>query len=446
MKEAWFCDGARGDLRGERHVRRWIAAAVIADVLLILIQLALCLTFDGMQVSDAESYLELARYCAEENTWYPGPRDMYATYIFGNGYVNLLSVVMRLSQNMLWAFLLNVLFTQMIVLSWADIAGQLTGRTQTACLTVVLLCTMCGLWGEAVATRTELCFMAFMGVSLALSLRKNAGALFAAGALMALANWVRPLLVVFLPGVLLLFLMRRIGWKRVLAYMAGLALVIVLVGTRAYQRTGRFVYQAQTMGVNMLMGANDDADGSYVGEIYEEGKPGYVEPGSGVTFDERDARYKRYAVEWIMEHPLRFAALAPAKLFYYLATDIYCGSSFFGNRIQTDNLDYIRELAAILTGRGERPFAPGDAVVILSQLTYMFVFIAYVVFVVVCLCRRCWLRLLPLHLIFALSCGVTVMTVGGARYHMPYLPIFCLCAATLIDCRGKKGMIAKQLG
>ena len=183
MKEAWFCDGARGDLRGERHVRRWIVAAVIADVLLILIQLALCLTFDGMQVSDAESYLELARYCAEENTWYPGPRDMYATYIFGNGYVNLLSVVMRLSQNMLWAFLLNVLFTQMIVLSWADIAGQLTGRTQTACLTVVLLCTMCGLWGEAVATRTELCFMAFMGVSLALSLRRNAGALLAAGAL-----------------------------------------------------------------------------------------------------------------------------------------------------------------------------------------------------------------------------------------------------------------------
>ena len=305
---------------------------------------------------------------------------------------------------------------------------------------------MCGLWGEAVATRTELCFMAFMGVSLALSLRRNAGALLAAGALMGLANWVRPLLVVFLPGVLLFFLMRRVGWKRVLAYLAGLMLVIVLVGTRAYQRTGRFVYQAQTMGVNMLMGANDDADGSYVGEVYNEGKPGYVAPGSGVTFDERDARYKRYAVEWIMEHPLRFAALAPAKLFYYLATDIYCGSSFFGNRIQTDNLGYIRELAAIVTGRGARPFALGDAVVILSQLTYMLVFIAYVAFVVDCLRRRCWLRLLPLHLIFALSCGVTVMTVGGARYHMPYLPIFCLCAATLIDCRGEKGMIAKQLG
>lgn len=421
-------------------------AAAVADALLILIQLALCLTFDGMQVSDAESYLELALYCAEQHTWYPEPRDLFATYIFGNGYVNLLSVIMRLSTDMIWPFLLNMVFTQMIVLSWADIARQLTGRTQTACLTVVLLCTMCGLWGEAVATRTELCFMAFMGVSLALSLRRNAGALLAAGALMGLANWVRPLLVVFLPGVLLFFLMRRVGWKRMLAYLAGLMLVIVLVGTRAYQRTGRFVYQAQTMGVNMLMGANDDADGSYVGEVYDEGKPGYVAPGSGVTFDERDARYKRYAIEWIKEHPLRFVMLAPAKLFYYLATDIYCGSSFFGNRIQTDNLDYVRGLAAILTGRGERPFALGDAVAILSQLTYMFVFIAYVVFVVSCLRRRCWLRLLPLHLIFALSCGVTVMTVGGARYHLPYLPIFCLCAAILIDCRAEKGAIAGHRG
>ena len=421
-------------------------AAAVADALLILIQLALCLTFDGMQVSDAESYLELALYCAEQHTWYPEPRDLFATYIFGNGYVNLLSVIMRLSTDMVWPFLLNMVFTQMIVLSWADIARQLTGRTQTACLTVVLLCTMCGLWGEAVATRTELCFMAFMGVSLALSLRRNAGALLAAGALMGLANWVRPLLVVFLPGVLLFFLMRRVGWKRVLAYLAGLMLVIVLVGTRAYQRTGRFVYQAQTMGVNMLMGANDDADGSYVGEVYDEGKPGYVAPGSGVTFDERDARYKHYAVEWIKEHPLRFVALAPAKLCYYLATDIYCGSSFFGNRIQTDNLGYIRELAAIVTGRGSRPFALGDAVVILSQLTYMLVFLAYVAFVVDCLRRRCWLRLLPLHLIFALSCGVTIMTVGGARYHMPYLPIFCLCAAILIDCRAGKGAIARHRG
>ena len=444
MKEAWFCDGARGDLRGERHVRGWIIAAVVADALLILIQLALCLTFDGEQVSDAESYLELARYYATVNSWYPGPGDLHATYIFGNGYVNLLSVVMRLSTSMIWAFLLNMLFTQMIVLSWADIARQLTGRTQTACLTVVLLCAMCGLWGEVAATRTELCFMAFMGVSLALSLRKSAGSLLAAGVLMGLANWVRPLLVVFLPGVLLFFLMRRVGWKRVLAYLAGLTLVIVLLGARTYQRTGRFVYQAQTMGVNMLMGANDDADGSYVGEVYDEGKPGYVAPGSGVTFDERDARYKRYAVEWIMEHPLRFAALAPAKLFYYLATDIYCGSSFFGNRIQTDNLGYIRELAAIVTGRGARPFALGDAVVILSQLTYMLVFLAYVAFVVDCLRRRCWLRLLPLHLIFALSCGVTIMTVGGARYHMPYLPIFCLCAAILVDCREEKPV--KQRG
>ena len=38
-----------------------------------------------------------------------------------------------------------------------------------------------------------------------------------------------------------------------------------------------------------------------------------------------------------------------------------------------------------------------------------------------------------LHIIFILACGVTVMTVGGARYHMPYLPVFAIGAAVQVD-------------
>ena len=439
MKRAIFCGGPEGELRGETHLFAWGMAALLADLALAAIQLFLCFHFNGPQVSDARSYIELAQYCAENQTWYPGERDMFALYIFGNGYVNLLSAIMRLTPQMIWVFLLNAVFTQVIVLTTADMAYQLTGRRKTAYMTVVLLCMMGGLWGEAPSARTELCFMALANLSLCLMLRRRTGALLLSGVLMGLANWVRPLLVIYLPAALLYFVMQRVGVRRVLAYLAGIALVIVLVGAGAYQRTGKFVYQAQTMGVNMLMGANDDADGSYVAEVYDEGKAGYVPDGSGMTFDERDAHYRSLAIEWIIGHLPRFIAIAPVKLFYFLATDTYGGSAFFNNEIQTDNLAYLMELGRILMGQGERPLALGDAVVVFSQLTYMLVFFGYLAFVVHGLRRRCWLRLLPLHLIFALACGVTVLTVGGARYHMPYLPIFCLCTAMLVDCRVKKG-------
>lgn len=425
------------DLRPEAHGNACLAAALLADALLLLIQIRLCMGFAGAQLSDAASYLELAQYCASMDTLYPGERDMFALYIFGNGYVNLLGWLFRLSPSMFWVYAVNIVSTQVIVFSTADMAYRLTERRQTACLTVVFLCLMGGIWGDAVAARTELCFIALACLSLCLMLHGGAAWLLASGVAMGLANWVRPLLVIYLPAAALYFLLRRVPLRRVAAYLAGIALVVAPVGAGAYRRTGKFVFQAQTMGVNMLMGANDDADGSYVSTVYDEGKAGYVPEGSGMTFSERDAHYKQTAVAWIIRHPLRFLSLIPAKLFYFLATDTYGGSAFFDNVIQTDNLAYLLGLRDILLGHGARAFGVGDAVAIFSQLTYMLVFALYLFCVVDSIRRRYIADLLPLHLIFALACGVTVMTVGGARYHMPYLPIFCLCAAIVLDCRAR---------
>ena len=437
---AWLCDVLSGtmqarDLRPQKHVRAWIAAAVLADLMLLIIQIYLCLSFTGEQLSDARSYLDLALYCAENNTGYPGTRDMFALYIFGNGYVNLLSWLMRITPSMLWVYLTNIVSTQIIVFSTADIAYRITGRQQSACLSAIFVCMMGGIWGDVVAARTELCFMAFAMLSLCLMYRGSMRTMFFAGVAIGLANWIRPLLIIYLPAAVIFFLIRRVQLRKVAAYLIAIVLVVSAAGADAYSRTGEFVFQAQTMGVNMLMGANDDADGSYVSEVYDEGKAGYVPEGSGMTFMQRDAHYKRIAIDWIKTHPIRFLSLIPAKLFYFLATDTYGGSAFFSNEILTDNLAYILSLKDILLGHGTRAFAAGDAVAIFSQITYMLVFVLYVLSIIDGIRRRYIADLLPLHIIFALACGVTILTVGGARYHLPYLPFFCLCAAIVLGCR-----------
>lgn len=447
---AWLCDVLGGSLRDrdlgeETHLRAYVAAAVMADLFVLAVQVWLCARFTGPQLSDAQSYLELALYCAENHVGYPGPRDMFAIYIFGNGYVNLLSWLMRIAPSMVWVYLINIVSTQVIILSTAAIAYAISGRKKTACIAAILLCLMPGIWGEAVSARTELLFMALAMASLALMMTRRTFALFAAGICMALCNWVRPLLIIYLPAIIVYFLMRRVRLRGIAAYMAAMLLVIALVGMDAKSRTGEFIFQAQTMGVNMLMGANDDADGSYVSAIYDEGKVGHVPPGSGLTFMERDAQYKASAVEWIKAHPVRFLSLIPAKLFYYLATDTYGGSAFFNNEKSTDNLAYIKELVGILTGRGERAFMLGDAVVLFEQAMYMLVAVLYVISIVDGVRKRYIADLLPLHIIFALSCGVTILTVGGARYHLPYLPFFCLCAAAFISAKRRRGQGVKSL-
>lgn len=425
------------DARDTQH--RYLVMAILADLLLIAIQLFLCVNFEGLQVGDAKSYMDLAGYCAEYDTWYPGTRDLFAHYIFGNGFVNIHAFFQRIYPTMSWVYVLNLLFTQVIVLCTADIAAKLTGRMQTGCIAMTMVCLMGGIWGEVVVARTELCFMAFALLSLCCLLRRRGRFMFLSGVLLALANWVRPLLVVFFPAMLFYMILKRVGIKKIAAFMAGLIVVIVLIGANSYQRIGRFVYQAQTMGVNMLMGANDDADGSYM-EIFDEGQAGYIpdEQRKVMTFDQYDEEYKNRAIAWIIENPIDFLLLAPAKIFYQLATDTYGGTSFFNNEIETDNLAYLLSLKDILLGKGDRALALGDIVVIWSQVWYMVVFLLYVVNVIGSIRKRYILDLGVLHIIFILSCGVAVMTVGGARYHMPYLPIFAVGAAVQVDLRKVK--------
>lgn len=422
------------DLRKrETNAALWLKAAVAADVLLVVMQAIACAMYRAPHTGDAQSYWELALYCAQNHTFYPSPRDEFALYIFGNGYVNLLSLLLRLRETYLWVYLVNVVLTQLLVFSVYRIMLRLSGKRETACLAVVLLCLMPGLWGEAASSRTELCFMGLAFASLACAMEENMGWAALSGVLLALCNWVRPLLVILLPMTLLLFILRKRRLRCVAAYLIAAAAVIGTIGGLTQKLSGHFIYQAQTMGVNMLMGNNDDADGSYDNTVFGEGKIGYVsEDERGVTYQVRDAFYKRQAVDWIVHHIPRFLQLIPRKLFYFLSTDTYGGTPYFGGCTETDNLPYLLELKDVLLGRGGRGLAFGDVVVIFSQLMYMAVFVLFAADIVFAFRRGTWVRMLPFWGIFALACGIAVLTVGAPRYHMPYLPIFAMGAADVL--------------
>ena len=389
------------DLRNRDARRsRWLAAAIAADLLLVVMQAVACAMYRAPHTGDAQSYWELALYCAQNHTFYPSPRDEFALYIFGNGYVNLLSLLLRIRETYAWVYAVNMAFTQLLVFSVYRIMRRLCEG-----------------------------FMGLAFASLACAMEDGTGWHALSGVLMALCNWVRPLMVILLPMTLLLLVLRKKRLRCIAAYLLGAAAVIATIGQATKSLSGHFIYQAQTMGVNMLMGNNDDADGSYDNTVFGEGKIGYIsEDERGVTYQVRDAFYKRQAVDWIVRHIPRFVQLIPRKLFYFLSTDTYGGTPYLGGGTETDNLPYLLSLRDVLLGRGERGFAFGDAVVIFSQLIYMAVLALFALDIVSAFRRGTWVRMLPFWGIFAMACGIAVLTVGAPRYHMPYLPIFAMGA------------------
>jgi hypothetical protein len=81
--------------------------------------------------------------------------------------------------------------------------------------------------------------------------------------------------------------------------------------------------------------------------------------------------------------------------------------------------------------QGDIHFA--DIVLIYSQITYMLLLSGFIFGVIDCIKDKNIKVLLPLFLIVFFGSTMTLITVGGARYHIPYLPIFMLFTASFIS-------------
>ena len=239
---------------------------------------------------------------------------------------------------------------------------------EAACAAVTLLCLLPALWGEAAASsRTGFVSWGLAFASLACAMEDGTGWHALSGVLLALCNWVRLLMVILLPMTLLLIL-RKKRLRCIAAYLLGAAAVIATIGQATKSLSGHFIYQAQTMGVNMLMGNNDDADGSYDNTVFGEGKIGCHQRGrAGVTYQVRDAFTSVRPLTGSCAIP-RFVQLIPRKLFYFLSTDT-AARRIWAAATETPQ-PAICCRSGICCWGGAKRLCLGDAVVIFSQLIY----------------------------------------------------------------------------
>jgi hypothetical protein len=283
-------------------------------------------------------------------------------------------------------------------------------------------------WVEAGVTKTELPYTAlvFLGLALIFS-RKKYNILFA-GIVLALSNWIRPLTIAFLLGGVMYLLLSK-NRKLIFALVGCYILLIVLIGITSYIHTGYFIYQSTTSGYNLVMGANDDADGSFDATCFQEGKIAYLPPeiSDTMTFAEKDNYYKRIAIDWILRNPIKWLLLFPRKIFYMYGTEEFYSRLLFSNdAIKVSHAEYIISMPnRIFSGKANFT----DFYMIYSQITYMTILIGFVICIIFEVKRRGYAKFMPLIAVFFIGSSITLVVVGGARYHVPFEPILIIFAA-----------------
>ena len=236
-------------------------------------------------------------------------------------------------------------------------------------------------------------------------------------------NWFRPLAIVFLFVILLLFIVQKRRWQSYAALALPLVLTVFLIGRSAKERTGHFVYQAVSGGYNLAMSSFDEANGLVNFNGFGDPDNYICLPPGDYTYMERDSLLKRASVRWISEHPFKYVSQLPFKL-----AALYCEDTWT-ERVKPDM--GFRVVLSKVEGNNLKIM---ELIVSLALKSIVYYTVLLLFFYYVWTNRRDLLRERNIYLLIpVLGTAVTVLFVITSRYHYPYLFAITIYAAAGLD-------------
>lgn len=404
-------------------------------LLLLVLQIRLMLCFRGEQFGDFIEYVNKAKEVSSAHAFYPRVQDLYGVfYLHAPGYINFLSLVFRLTDNLRVLFCFNIIFLQILLFSTKYIVYRLTGRQQCAEMFQILYCIYfsLGVGGGIVLANTEMpfCALVFLSVALTMTMTKKHKVLIlaAAGAIMGVANWIRPVMIVFLPAVLwgLYRAEKKKMLRNAICYCVPMLASILCIGAVSYFNCGKFVYQSTTMGINLYIGNNPVADGNnhwdaVLNPELGGGAPIDSEKTADWSYEEWEDYFLHTALNYMKENPIQVIKLMPHRLFYLWAIDVYFAMTYADNEVNTETTEYIMGIVDKVRNLRFSELEAIDLLVISTECYYFFVLLLAVIGVIRQVRGKVWLAWAGIYSIVALGTGMLMFMFGYGRFHFPYM-------------------------
>ena len=386
-------------------------------LLWIFIQIVLVIVYwNNDQGPDEQGYMSHALQCFGIGSTYPSVLNLYDQYLQSPGMVNylLLQHILFGTTNFSIDKIFNIFLNIGIVINIFYLGKYFFGQA-TAYISVIIFCWLPTNIFAPIWLLSELpyLFLALTGFSLSLS--KKWWLVVIAAVLYGVAHTFRPLVLAFLLTSVIFYCIQ----KRQLHYyplvIIPYMLVLLLIGLHNKSNIGYFVTSSTTGGYNLIMSANDRALARPEFSIFDDNTNiAYIPNRFSRTFAEKDSVYKARAIEWIKEHPFRYAALYLEKVGRLWSGDVWSMPKFS----QWDDYDYIRTLPD-----------PGNRILIrrmiqaVEGIPYYIMMIFF--FITVYKCRNDILtkKGLFLLILFLGTAGTCLFTVE-VRFHYPY--VFCI--------------------
>lgn len=391
--------------------------ALIVVCIFTLLQFVILVAFGYTPYPDSEGYLLLAKQSITCNEPYPAAEMLRELpFVWNIAAINMVALSLKLFSSITPLLLLYTMMKGASAWFVYKISQRIFSD-KTALLALLIYVCYPANHGESTSTLSELPFMFFVLSSIYLYQKNHATA---AGVLLAAANWFRPMALLFL---LVLLICNR---KKIIHATLSYAISILLIGSSTYIRTSRFIYQAQTGWMDMMLFSLNNINDEYP-------DPLYIENNDQLDCVQRDSVWRSRSIHLILKHPMGYIASMPYKLAKTFVSDNVNMCAFIPDK-QTKA--YMYDELSMPTLYRSFPHYSGVQMLAIVNLFYYYTLLVAFVSGCVMLIKQRRLKELSMPLSVLLMGSLMIVTVchGEARYHIPFMPfIIMVDAAFFVD-------------
>jgi hypothetical protein len=292
-----------------------------------LLQVIILLLFGYTPYPDSNGYILLAQDSLKFNELYPiASKINDLAFIWNIGAINAVFLTLKLFGSIKPLLFLYALMKGMMAWFIYDI-GKLLFNEKVAFITLILFVIYPANYGECTSLLSELPFIFFILFSIDLALHNHS--LFG-GILMAFGNWFRPMGLVFLLTIIIYFII--VNRKKILPLISGYLLIILLIGSLTYLRTGYFIYQAKTGWMALLQYSLNNSHSSVHKDYILSPNEKHLNSA------QKDAQWRSECIDWIISHPKDYFAQMPNKLVKTYVSDNTSFCTYLPNKTKSPYL------------------------------------------------------------------------------------------------------------
>lgn len=291
-------------------------------------------------------------------------------------------------------------------------------KEKTALITLFLYVAYPANYGESTSVLSELPFTFFILLGILSTLKRQN---VIGGMIMAFANWIRPMGIVFLLSTIIYrFIAKK--KKASLNILCGYLLVIACISSLSYFRTGYCIYQAKTGWMALLQYSVDNSPEN----------DDYYTKADAYNAIQKDSIWQRRTIEWIAKNPKEYIRQMPKKLLKTYISDNVNFCAFLPNKKESEYMYGEIDMRTLA-----HSFPNYNAVQWLTvcNLIYYYILLALSILGSIMALRH------SISVSFAIPISVIIIGTallllaghGEARFHIPFMPFIIMIAATFFS-------------